>query len=520
MHRSRLAGSEPVAQPARADRFTGGVLLLGALLALPAAAVAQTERVDARMVERIRDEGLNRSQIPQLAGHLTEVIGPRLTGSPGMRRANEWTAETFRGWGLTNVIVDPWGEFGRGWEHLDYYGRVTAPFVQPLLGQPLAWTGSTNGRVSGDVLVITAESPAEVFEKFGGRIAGRIVLRDPPVTLEPEFREWTRRFTEEDLRDPIGERTPVPIDPAAQEAFMRRALVNSAIDSLLRTERPALIVRPSSWQYGVIRAAAGGPRTPGAPETPASIMIAAEQYNMLYRNAQRGAPARIEVEVRNRFLDDDHRGYNTLADLRGSDKADEYVMIGAHLDSWHTGQGATDNAAGSVIMMEAMRILKTLGVQPRRTIRIGLWSGEEQGLLGSRNWVGNNQAIWPKISAYLNIDNGTGRIRGVWNQTNTAASPIFEGLLAPFRDLGVVAVRHGNTGGTDHLAFHGQGIPGFNFIQDPIEYSLRTHHSNMDTFDRLVLDDLKQAAVIVASTAYHLAMRDEMMPRLPTQAAR
>jgi carboxypeptidase Q len=508
-----------VRRPALRPRAAAALFAAG-LLTAPAAAVAQTERVDARAIERIRDEGLNRSQVPQLAGHLTEVIGPRLTGSTGMKRANEWTAETFRSWGLTNVAVEPWGEFGRGWEHIDYYGRITTPWAQPLIGQPLAWTGSTNGTVSGEVLLLTAETPAELFERFRGRVAGRIVLRDPAVEIEPEFRAWTRRFTEADLADPIGERTPVSPDPAVQQAFMRRALVNSAIDSLLRMERPAAILRASPWQYGIIRVASGGSRAPGSAEAAPTVMIATEQYNMMVRNAARGVPMHVELNVRNRFLDDDTRGYNTLAEIRGSDRADEYVMIGAHLDSWHSGQGATDNAAGSVVMMEAMRILKTLGLQPRRTIRIALWSGEEQGLLGSRGWVNNNPALWPRISAYLNLDNGTGRIRGVWNQTNPGATPVFQSLLAPFRDLDVIAIRHGNTGGTDHLAFDAQGIPGFNFIQDPIEYSLRTHHSNMDTFDRLVLDDLKQAAVVVASTAYHLAMRDEMMPRKTAAAQR
>jgi len=224
----------------------------------------------------------------------------------------------------------------------------------------------------------------------------------------------------------------------------------------------------------------------------------------------------LEVRVQNRFDESDLQSYNTLAELPGSDKSDEFVMLGAHLDSWHMGGGATDNAAGSVIMMEAMRILTELGVQPRRTIRIALWSGEEQGLLGSRAWVANNEAIHDKISAYVNIDNGTGRLRGIWNQGNEGAVEVFENLLWPFRDLGVVAVRRGDTGGTDHLAFDRAGIPGFNFIQDPIEYGINTHHTELDTFDHLVLDDLRQAAVIVASTVYHLAMMEEMMPKKGT----
>jgi carboxypeptidase Q len=482
------------------------------------AAARQTETIHADINARIRDEGLNRSQIPDIAGYLTEVIGPRLTGSPGMRRANDWTAEQLRSWGLQNARVEPWGEFGRGWERVSYYGRMTQPFVQPLQGQPAAWSGSTSGMVQGPVLRVTAASPEELFERYRGRLRGAIVLPVPPVEVEPEFDEWTRRFTFEQLQQPAAPGPPVAPDPEMQQRFLRQAAFNAALDSLMRAEPPALVLRPSPWQYGVIRVGAAGgaqARQAGAPEPPGTVFLALEHYNQLWRNDERGVPTHVEFTVQNRFFEDDLRAYNTIAELPGGDRRDELVMIGAHLDSWHGGQGATDNAAGSVVMMEAMRILRTIGAQPRRTIMIALWSGEEQGLLGSRNWVDNNRELWPRISAYLNVDNGTGRIRGIWNQMNEGATPIFRQILEPFRDLDVVAVRHGNTGGTDHLAFDRVGIPGFNFIQDPIEYSLRTHHSHMDTFDRLVLDDLKQAAVVVAATAYHLAMREEMMPRKP-----
>jgi Zn-dependent M28 family amino/carboxypeptidase len=228
---------------------------------------------------------------------------------------------------------------------------------------------------------------------------------------------------------------------------------------------------------------------------------------------------RLELNVQNKFFPQDLQAYNTLADYPGTDKAAEYVMLGGHLDSWHFGTGAADNGAGTVVMMEAMRILKTLGLQSRRTIRIGLWSGEEQGLLGSRGWVAKHPELNARISAYLNVDNGTGKIRGIWDQSNEAAIPIFEQILWPFRDLGVVAVKHGNTGGTDHLAFDAAGIPGFNFIQDPIAYNAQTHHTFLDVYDHLQLDDLKQAAVVVAATVWELANRDEMMPRKPKPPA-
>jgi carboxypeptidase Q len=488
-------------------------LLLAATATLLPAQTAQ-ERIDRDVNERIRAEGLGNSQIAELAGHLTEVIGPRLTGSPGMKRANEWTAAKFREWGLTDVRVEPWGEFGRGWERVSYFGRMTEPYVQPLEGQPFAWTGSTAGTIAGEVLVLHADSPEEIGPKYRGRVRGAIVAAAPPVALQPEFNLVPRRFNAEGLADRFGERREVPTEPGAQERVLRQQAVQRAINELLAEEEPALIVRPSPWQYGVLRVSGAGSRTAGAPEGPAIVMLAAEQYNQIWRNSvQRGVATRVEFNVQNRFYEDDLKSYNTLASIRGTDKAGEYVMIGAHLDSWHGGQGATDNAAGSVIMMEAMRILKSIGVQPRRTIVIGLWSGEEQGIHGSREWVNANREIWPQISAYLNVDNGTGRLRGIWTQSNPAVGPIFEQMLEPFRDLDVVRVAHGNTGSTDHVSFDRVGLPGFNFIQDPIEYSIRTHHSHMDTFDRLVLDDLRQAAVVVASVAYHIAMREQLMPR-------
>jgi Iap family predicted aminopeptidase len=286
------------------------------------------------------------------------------------------------------------------------------------------------------------------------------------------------------------------------------------VKEAIAAEGVAVILTPSSRNFGMIR---GGGNNAGReadnPDPTPELVVIREQYNQIYRNVEAGIPVRLEIEVQNEFFDDDLMEYNTLGDIPGTDLADEYVMLGAHLDSWHYGGGATDNGAGSVVMMEAVRILKTLNLQPRRTIRIALWSGEEQGLLGSRNWVENHQDLHDRISAYVNVDNGTGKVRGIWDQMNEQAIPIFEQLLWPFHDLGVVAVKHGNTGGTDHLAFDRAGIPGFNFIQDPIEYGVRTHHTYIDTYDNLMLDDLKQAAVVVAATVYHLAMRDEMVPR-------
>jgi carboxypeptidase Q len=503
------------------SRVIAAALVALALATPPLHAQVAQEKVDLTVMQQIRDEGLNRSQIDPLAQHLLDVIGPRLTGSRAMKQANDWTAAKMREWGLTNVQVEPWGTFGRGWERISYSGRILTPFVQPLDAMPVAWTGSTKGTVTGNAIVVEVNAP-EDLDKYRGKLKNAFVLRQVAPNPDPEFNQGAivRRWDADSLLRPV---TPPPTQPQQQAGpannFQRIQMLNAAFDSLVISEGVAAVLAPSNWQYSVLRVGGGSGRQLDRPIPPPALVVSIEQYGQIYRNVKRGVPVRIELNVQNQFHTTDTKGYNTLADLPGTDKADEYVMLGAHLDSWHAGQGATDNAAGSIVMMEAMRILKTIGVKPRRTIRIGLWSGEEQGLLGSRFWVENHKDLWPKISAYVNVDNGTGKLRGIWNQSNEKATSVFEQILWPFRDLGVVAVRHGNTGGTDHLSFDRVGIPGFNFIQDPIEYGLRTHHSNVDTYDHLMIDDLKQAAVVVAATVYALSMRDEMVPRKPAPAA-
>jgi hypothetical protein len=504
-----------------------GMLCVASALVLlaPATALSQIaqEQVDLAVIEQIREEGLERSQLVETIRYLTEVIGPRLTGSPAMMEANEWTASKMRDWGFENIVIEPWGEFGRGWESVSYSGRIVTPFTQPLHAHPVAWTGSTSGTITGQAVIIKADSAADL-EQYRGQLRNAIVLTSDPPNVEPEW-EWRERRTPADeLLAPAEVPDPQARARRAQQMaqnreqmmarYRRMREVRQAMDTFLAEEGVALRLSPSSRNYGMIRGGGNnsGRSAEGADPLPELVVIR-EQYNMIYRNVEAGIPVELEINVQNRFFDDDLQEYNMLADFPGTDKADELVMLGGHLDSWHYGTGAADNAAGCVVMMEAMRILKAIGVQPRRTIRIGLWSGEEQGLLGSRNWVQNHPELHDKISAYVNFDNGTGKIRGIWDQMNERALPIFEQILWPFRDLGVVAVRHGNTGGTDHLAFDGAGIPGFNFIQDPIEYGIRTHHTYVDTFDGLVLEDLQQAAVVVAATVYHLAMRDEMVPR-------
>jgi Iap family predicted aminopeptidase len=357
--------------------------------------------------------------------------------------------------------------------------------------------------------------------KYRGELRGAWIMQDTMISVSPEFDPEPLRTPLDRLFDTarVEARFGGPQSDSARARLRARQALQRRTYDFLRAEHAAGVLTFSSRQFAIIRPA-GGPFASVVRDTltydplPA-VMLSQEQYFQIYRNVGRGTAVRVEISVQNKWLTDDLQAYNTVAELPGGDLKDQVVMLGAHLDSWFGGTGATDNGAGSVIMMEALRILKTLGVQPRRTIRIALWSGEEQGLLGSAAWVKNHQTELDRVSAYVNIDNGTGRVRGIWNQSNDAVVPIFEQILSPFKDLGVVAVRHGNTGGTDHLSFDRAGVPGFNFIQDPIEYGTRTHHTEADTYERLVLDDLKQAAAVVAYTVYHLAMRDEMMPRKP-----
>ncbi|HSG08435.1 MAG TPA: M20/M25/M40 family metallo-hydrolase [Longimicrobiales bacterium] len=487
-------------------------------LCLPVTAPAQVaqESVDLSVVQRIREEGLERSHIEELAHYLTDVNGPRLTGSPGMKRANDWTAATFRGWGLESVTVEPWGEFGRGWEQVNYMGRILTPYRQELPGIPSAWTGSTDGTVRGHAVVVSLETVADV-QGYAGKLKDAVLLIDAPQDVEPEWEHVDRRTSLDELLAPPAVRSARQFFEADRQARMERRRaqreVSDALSQLAQSEGALAILRISGAGDGVIRGGGSGSRAKGDPEGLPQVVIPREQYNQIWRNVSGGTPVELELLVTNRFYEDDLKAYNTLAEIPGTDKADEYVMLGGHLDSWHYGTGGSDNAAGSVVMMEAVRILKALGLEPRRTVRIALWSGEEQGLLGSRAWVANHPEMHAKISAYVNVDNGTGKIRGIWDQSNERAIPVFEQILWPFRDLGVVAVKHGDTGGTDHLSFDAAGIPGFNFIQDPIEYNQNVHHTNLDNFDHLQIEDLKQAAVVVAATVYALAQRDEMMPR-------
>jgi hypothetical protein len=512
-------------------RHLTAMALIAAFVAPLAAQQVIQERLDLAALQRIRDEGLNHSRVDSLAGYLMDVIGPRLTGSTNMRRAQEWAAQTLRGWGLANVAIEPWDSlFGRGWDRVSFAARWLEPYVQPLYAMPLGWSGSTRGPITCLVSIAVINDTTD-FARYDGRLRGACVLlllpyRDLPAgwrEIPPEWNPPPRRFDADTLMAWAAQ-PPRSGPTAAQQANQRRIrALQNRLGIWLQAQAPAAILQVSSWTYGLILGSAG-PQARQARDSAnfeplPAVVISHEHAGQMLRDIQRGVNVRLEINVQNRFTNPDKREYTVVAEIPGTDKANELVMIGAHFDSWYGGTGATDNGAGSVVMMEALRILKTLNLPLRRTVRIGLWSGEEQGYLGSRAYVRAHRAEMANVSAYLNVDNGTGRLRGVYAQSNSAVMPIFEEILAPFRDLGVVASTIGNTGGTDHLSFDAAGVPGFQFIQDPIEYDTRTHHSQADTYERLVMDDLKQAATIVAWSVYTIANREEMMPRKPAPPA-
>jgi len=519
--------------------------VLVAAVALPAIAASAGEPVDLEMITRIRQEGFRDSKVMETLSELTDRIGPRLTGSPNMKKANDWTKEQLEKWGLVNAHLESW-PFGRGWSEEFAYVRMTSPDQAMLIAAPEAWTPSTNGVVRGKPIKVKLETK-EDLEKYRGKLAGQIVMLGDMREVKPHEEAEMQRYDDKRLGEIYlyqgGRREYTPPN---REEMMRRFAFRRELNKFLIQEKPAAIIKPSRGDGGTLFVASGGSYKKDDTTTPSipSFEMDIEHYGRIARLLDRGVPVELELESRAKFYDDDANAYNTIAEIPGTDKKDEVVMLGGHLDSWHGGTGATDNAAGCAVAMEAVRILKALGVKPRRTIRIALWGGEEEGLLGSRAYVKDHLASrpepkqedgmpsymrrpqgpltlkpeWSKISAYFNFDNGGGKIRGIYAQDNAAARPIFEAWLEPFHDLGANTVSLRSTGGTDHLAFDGVGVPGFQFIQDPLEYMSRTHHSNMDVYERLQKDDMTQASVIMAAFVYEAAMRDGMMPRKPLPA--
>lgn len=492
--------------------------------------ISAQEKVDLDIVNKIKKEGLDNSKVMDIAFHLTDVSGPRLTNSPGYMRGANWAKDELTRLGLVNATLEPWGDFGVGWEQTRCYVAMTAPYYAPFIAIPRAWTGSTPGKkiMKSEVIVINAKDSAELYEKYAGKIKGKIVMTYSNDKLSPSFTADGERFADSTL-EKMANAKPPEARTGAPRTLQGRPQGGFALGRMLpefyKNEKPALVLSMNGrGNDGTLFVQNGGSSAKDAVNNYGWVMLSSDDYLRVQRLVMAGQKAELEADVKTKFYPSDIKGYNVIAEIPGTDPTlkDEVVMLGGHLDSWHGATGATDNAAGCAVMMEAVRILKAIGVQPRRTIRIALWSGEEQGLFGSRNYVKNHFAdpatmelkpAHSKVSAYYNIDNGTGKIRGIYLQGNKEAGPIFSKWLEPFHDMGAKTVTINNTGGTDHQAFDGVGIPGFQFIQDEIEYDTRTHHTNMDTYDHLVPEDLKQISVIVASFVYHTAQRDEKLPR-------
>ena len=508
-------------------------------VALPFAGIAQVEKIDLAMMQKIRQEGLQNSKVMEIAFNLTDKSGNRLTASPGFMRAANYAKETLAGWGLQNVALDPWGEFSKGWELQKSYVAITAPYYKSLSAYPKAWTGGTKGLKNAEVIVINAKDTV-ALEAYRGQLKGKVIILDQLLTYKPGFKADAMRYGDSTLATMANAKAPAPrpqINPTDTAALRRQRelfgnrgggvqRVLTLLKEMARSEGAVAMFSSGSVRShdGTVFAQGGGVYKGTDPENFLDIVLGIEDFNTILRLAKAGVPVTMAVDVKTKFQTKDLQGYNVIAEIPGTDPAlkEEVVMIGAHLDSWQTGTGATDNASGSSVMLEAIRILKTLGIQPKRTIRIGLWSGEEQGLLGSRGYVKKTFAdpatmqLLPaheKFSTYFNIDNGTGKIRGIYLQGNESCKDIFTQWLTPFKDLGAATVTISNTGGTDHQSFDGVGLPGFQFIQDPIEYDTRNHHSNMDVYDHLLEDDLKQIATIVAAFVYNAAQRDAKLPR-------
>ena len=508
---------------------------------LAASGVSAQEPVDHEIINQIRYEGFHNSQVMEIARVLTEEMGPRLTGSPNMKHANEWTRDKLASWGLDGAHLESF-DFGRGWTFSEASVHMVSPARQPLAALPKAWTPGTNGTVRGEAMRVDISS-ADDLEKYRGKVTGKILFTEKPRPVADGDDIRFRRHTD----DGLEELTKFPIPGgddarnAFRERFRKRWEMREAYHDFLTEENVLAIVELSSRDYGIVRVTGGGSREPDENPGVTALAMATEHYNRIVRHLDDGETVELEIRVDAEFHDEDTKAYNTIGEIPGSDLADELVMVGAHMDSWHAGVGATDNAAGTSVALEAIRILTAIGAKPRRTVRVALWSGEEQGLIGSREFVAEHFASRPvdpeqaklprflrddsgpltlkpaheKFSAYFNLDNGSGKIRGVWAQENAAVVPIFEAWLEPFHDLDATTVSLRNTGGTDHLSFDAVGLPGFQFIQDRLDYQTRTHHTHLDTYDHLREDDLKQASVIMASFIYHAAMRDEKLPRKP-----
>jgi carboxypeptidase Q len=533
------------------------------IVCFAATALLAQEHVDYDVVHKIKTEALDHSKVMDTLGNITDLYGPRLTGSPQFQKAADWTLARFKEWGLENAHAEKWGPFGRSWEVVQHSLEMTSPSYAVLTAYPLAWTDSTPGTIAAEVVYAPLSTRAQRFDpkktaedvdrfigKYKGQLKGKIVLLSASSPIPNETEAQFRRDTEErlhqiaDAPEPMAKveidpnHIEVPEDPEKANQFFNSLpdwMFMKLFDQLtaqhlklygfLRTEGALGVLTTDRRSVtGTVFAEAAASEKAKEPLALPSFAVTREQYNRLVRLTEKKVTVAVRMNLKVNASSSDVDGLNLIAEIPGKSRKDELVMIGAHFDSWHTGTGATDNGAGSAVMMEVMRILKALNLKLERTVRIGLWSGEEQGLYGSQAYVKEHFGDFEtmhlteqhaKLCAYFNLDNGSGKIRGVYLQGNDAARPIFEQWFAPFRDLGAGTISIRNTGGTDHLSFDAVGLPGFQFIQDPLAYGTITHHSDMDVYDEAQAPDLMQASAIIASFVYNAANRAEMMPRKP-----
>ena len=540
------------------------LLCLSAVLSFP---INAADDSNLEVINRIKTEAFDHSKVMDHLAVLTDRYGPRLTASPEFQQAADWAMSRLKEYGLANVHAEKWGPFGRSWSLQSYTLEMITPRYSHLVGAPLAWSGPTQGAITGDVIfapVIPAgnrfdlKAVKEALEKYEadwkGKLRGKIVLISEATEPKPTTRPLFRRYTDAELSEIAQAPEPMPklaiasIDemkvPRAEEdaykyfASLPTALVDQFYEArtgllteqakFFRDEGVLAVIRADARAHnGLLFAEAAGSHESKDPLAPPTFVVTEEQYSRMVRLLEKKQPVSVHLDLQAKASDQDVDGLNLIGEIPGQKGPDEIVMIGAHFDSWHTGTGATDNAAGSAVMIEVMRILKTLNLKMNRTVRIGLWSGEEQGLYGSKAYVKTHfadpktmqpKSEYAKFDAYLNLDNGSGKIRGIYLERNDAARPLFEALLRPFHDLGATTVTLKHTGGTDHLSFDEVGLPGFQFIQDPLDYGTVTHHSDMDTYTHLVPEDLMQASAIIATLAYDLANREQFVPHKPMPA--
>jgi carboxypeptidase Q len=529
-------------------------MMAGAASALAPAflpASAEMAAADYRALGAIRDMGLGEetSQVMKTASYMLDVIGPRLSGSPGIRKSGEWVVEKLKGWGLTGAELEPWptdptgtnNGFPRGWSNEKFYLHATTPNAFPISGMSIGWTPGTKGLVSGECVVVVETDEQELRGKYAGKLRGKWVMGQAPVEMRAQWDPVARRLTTADLDaienparppengTPAGPRPPGPPSPNAPPPFNRNAFF---------FQEGALGVFSTNKGHGVVNVL-GSSRSDAPDAQLPRIAIEAEHYGRIARSVMQGQPVVVEADIRNVWYDNPPM-FNVVGEIRGTEQPDEVVILGAHFDSFHASTGATDNGGACASIMEAMRLLKATGAPLKRTVRICLWNGEEQGLIGSRLYVANHfggvrgvpapgvpggeevpiKRAHSRVQGYFNIDNGAGSIRGINTQGNRAIVPIFRQWLEPVRDLGMTHVSQRSTGGTDHLSFDRAGLPGFQFIQDPLEYEPKTHHTNMDFYEALQPEDMRRNSVILASFAMMAANHGGFLPRKPRPSTR